>query len=234
MSKQLNREEAWALLTEYNQDPFHLHHARTVEGVMRYFAQELGYGDEVDFWGIVGLLHDLDFERYPDQHCIQSQEIMRERDLDERLIHATASHGYGITVDIDRVTKEHDLAKRAVGYGIDGYTIDGNDVEKVYDTVSQAVAKARSGGGPSIVECKTYRQHGHNGGDPGRYRKEGELEYWKSRDPLKLFREAGYLNEDEIAAIEAQVEQEIQEACKFAVDSPYPDESDLMKGIFCE
>ena len=83
MSKQLNREEAWALLTEYNQDPFHLHHARTVEGVMRYFAQELGYGDEVDFWGIVGLLHDLDFERYPDQHCIKSQEIMRERDLDE-------------------------------------------------------------------------------------------------------------------------------------------------------
>ena len=108
MSKQLNREEAWALLTEYNQDPFHLHHARTVEGVMRYFAQELGYGDEVDFWGIVGLLHDLDFERYPDQHCIQSQEIMRERDLDERLIHATASHGYGITVDIQ---PEHEMEK---------------------------------------------------------------------------------------------------------------------------
>ena len=150
------------------------------------------------------------------------------------VVYIIENNHYGITVDIDRVTKEHDLAKRAVGYGIDGYTIDGNDVEKVYDTVSQAVAKARSGGGPSIVECKTYRQHGHNGGDPGRYRKEGELEYWKSRDPLKLFREAGYLNEDEIAAIEAQVEQEIQEACKFAVDSPYPDESDLMKGIFCE
>lgn len=108
MSKQLNREEAWALLTEYNQDPFHLHHARTVEGVMRYFALELGYGDEVDFWGIVGLLHDLDFERYPDQHCIKSQEIMRERDLDERLIHATASHGYGITVDIQ---PEHEMEK---------------------------------------------------------------------------------------------------------------------------
>ena len=74
----------------------------------RYFAQELGYGDEVDFWGIVGLLHDLDFERYPDQHCIQSQEIMRERDLDERLIHATASHGYGITVDIQ---PEHEMEK---------------------------------------------------------------------------------------------------------------------------
>ena len=108
MSKQLNRDEAWELLTEYNQDPFHLHHARTVEGVMRCFAQELGYGDEVDFWGIVGLLHDLDFERYPDQHCIKSQEIMRERDLDERLIHATASHGYGITVDIQ---PEHEMEK---------------------------------------------------------------------------------------------------------------------------
>ena len=100
MSKQLNREEAWALLTEYNQDPFHLHHARTVEGVMRYFAQELGYGDEADFWSVVGLLHDLDFELYPEQHCIKSQELMREEGLDERLIHATASHGYAITVDI--------------------------------------------------------------------------------------------------------------------------------------
>ena len=108
MGEQLDRAQAWALLTEFNQDPFHLHHARTVEGVMRYFAQELGYGDEVDFWGIVGLLHDLDFERYPDQHCIRSQEIMRERGLDERLIHATASHGYGITVDI---VPEHKMEK---------------------------------------------------------------------------------------------------------------------------
>ena len=108
MGEQLDRAQAWALLTEFNQDPFHLHHARTVEGVMRYFAQELGYGDEVDFWGVVGLLHDLDFERYPDQHCIRSQEIMRERGLDERLIHATASHGYGITVDI---VPEHEMEK---------------------------------------------------------------------------------------------------------------------------
>ena len=99
MSKQLNREEAWALLTEYNQDPFHLHHARTVEGVMRYFAQELGYGDEADFWEIVGLLHDLEFEMYPDEHCIKSQEIIREKGLDERLIRATASHGYGLHFD---------------------------------------------------------------------------------------------------------------------------------------
>ena len=102
------REQAWALLTEYNQDHFHLKHALTVEGVMRYFAQELGYGDEVDFWGLVGLLHDLDFEQFPDQHCIKEQEIMREHGLDERLIHATASHGYGITVDIQ---PEHEMEK---------------------------------------------------------------------------------------------------------------------------
>ena len=66
-----SREQAWALLTQYNQEPFHLQHAETVEGVMRYFAKELGYGDEADFWGQVGLLHDLDFEQYPDQHCIR-------------------------------------------------------------------------------------------------------------------------------------------------------------------
>lgn len=108
MSKELTRDEAWELLREYNSDPFHLKHAVTVEGVMRYFARELGYEDEADFWGVVGLLHDLDFERYPDQHCVKSQEIMRERDLDERLIHATASHGYGITVDIE---PEHEMEK---------------------------------------------------------------------------------------------------------------------------
>ena len=104
----LTREEAWKLLTEYNKDPFHLRHALTVEGTMRHFARTLGYAEEEDFWGLVGLLHDLDFEQYPDQHCKKSQEIMRERGLDERLIHATASHGYGITVDIK---PEHEMEK---------------------------------------------------------------------------------------------------------------------------
>ncbi len=104
----LTREEAWKLLTEFNKDPFHLRHALTVEGAMRHFARTLGYTEEEDFWGLVGLLHDLDFEQYPDQHCKKSQEIMRERGLDERLIHATASHGYGITVDIK---PEHEMEK---------------------------------------------------------------------------------------------------------------------------
>ena len=97
----MTREEGWALLTEYNREPFHLKHAQVMEGVMRRFAEELGRGDEADFWALVGLLHDLDFERYPDEHCVKSQEIMRERGLDERLIRAVASHAYGMTVNIE-------------------------------------------------------------------------------------------------------------------------------------
>ena len=108
MAETLTREAAWALLTEYNKEPFHLKHALTVEGVMRYFARELGYSDEEDFWGIVGLLHDLDFEQFPEQHCIKEQELMREYGIDERIIHATASHGYEITVDI---APEHEMEK---------------------------------------------------------------------------------------------------------------------------
>ena len=96
----MTKAEAIGLLKEYNQGEFHLKHAYIVGDVMRWFAGELGFSDEVDFWEAVGLLHDLDFEQYPDQHCVKSQEIMRERGLDERLIRATASHGYGITVDI--------------------------------------------------------------------------------------------------------------------------------------
>ena len=88
------KEQAWELLTQYNKGEFHLKHANTVADVMRWYAEKLGYGDEADFWEIVGLLHDLDFEMYPDEHCIKSQEIMRENGLDERLIRATASHGY--------------------------------------------------------------------------------------------------------------------------------------------
>ncbi len=84
----LTREMAWELLNEYNREPFHLKHGLTVEGVMRYFAREQGYGADEEFWGIVGLLHDLDFERYPEEHCIKEQEILRERGVDERIVHA--------------------------------------------------------------------------------------------------------------------------------------------------
>ena len=104
----MNREEAWKLLREYNEDKFHIRHAITVEGVMKYFAEKLGYGVEKELWGIVGLLHDLDFEKYPDEHCIKSQEIMKEKGIDEKIVRATASHGYGITVDIK---PEHEMEK---------------------------------------------------------------------------------------------------------------------------
>ena len=113
----MTRDEAYALLTEYNKEPFHLEHAETVEKTMMYFADKLGYGGDRDFWGIVGLLHDLDFEMYPEEHCIKEQEIMRERGIDEKIIHATASHGYGITVDIK---PEHEMEK--VLYAVDELT----------------------------------------------------------------------------------------------------------------
>ena len=110
MTTTMTRDQAWELLTQYNQDPFHLKHAQVVEAVMRYWAKDMGYApEEVDFWGIVGLLHDLDFEKYPDQHCVKSQEIMREAGVDEAIIHATASHGYDMTGS--DIKPEHPMEK---------------------------------------------------------------------------------------------------------------------------
>ena len=113
----LTRTQALDLLKQYNKDPFHIRHALTVEAVMGWFARELGYGDEADFWSAAGLLHDLDFEQFPDQHCIKEQEILRERGANERLIHAVASHGYALTVD---VKPEHEMEK--VLYAVDELT----------------------------------------------------------------------------------------------------------------
>ena len=98
--EQITRERAYDLLKEYNKDPFHLQHALTVEAVMKWYAKELGYGEEAQYWGIVGLLHDIDFEQYPDQHCIKAPELLREGGVSEDIIHAVVSHGYGITVDV--------------------------------------------------------------------------------------------------------------------------------------
>lgn len=98
--EQITREQAYDLLKEYNKDSFHLQHALTVEAVMKWYAKELGYGEEAEYWGIVGLLHDIDFEQYPDQHCIKAPELLREGGVSEDIIHAVVSHGYGITVDV--------------------------------------------------------------------------------------------------------------------------------------
>jgi predicted hydrolase (HD superfamily) len=106
----ITREEAMNLLTEYNKESFHIQHALTVEGAMKYFAEKLGYEDESKFWSLVGLLHDLDFEMYPQQHCSKTQEIMRERGIDERLIRAAASHGYGLCLE-EQPKPEHQMEK---------------------------------------------------------------------------------------------------------------------------
>lgn len=104
----MERTEALALLQQYNKEPFHIQHAVTVEAVMGYFADQLGYGEEKAFWQTAGLLHDLDFEMYPEQHCVKEMAIMTELGLDPRLIHAVGSHGYGICCDI---APEHEMEK---------------------------------------------------------------------------------------------------------------------------
>lgn len=117
MKTQISREEALALLRQYNQEPFHIQHGLTVEGVMRWYAKELGYGDDAEYWGIVGLLHDIDFEQYPKEHCIKAPELLRKAGVGEDMIHAVCSHGYELTVD---VKPEHEMEK--VLYAVDELT----------------------------------------------------------------------------------------------------------------
>ena len=97
------REEALALLQKYNKEPFHIQHGLTVEGVMRWFAQELGFGDQVDFWGLCGLLHDVDFEMYPEEHCKKAPELLAEIEASEDMVHAICSHAYGSCSDVEPV-----------------------------------------------------------------------------------------------------------------------------------
>ncbi len=99
----ITRDDAFTLLKKYNKDPFHIQHALTVEEVMKWYAVELGYKDEEEYWGIVGLLHDIDFELYPEEHCIKAPELLKEGGVDDDIIHAVCSHGYKITVDVEPV-----------------------------------------------------------------------------------------------------------------------------------
>jgi predicted hydrolase (HD superfamily) len=110
----ISREDALSLLKEYNKDPFHLQHAYTVEAVMKWYAAELGYGDDAEYWGIVGLLHDIDFELYPAEHCLKAPELLRRGGVGEDIIHAVVSHGYGITIECGvtlDVAPEHEMEK---------------------------------------------------------------------------------------------------------------------------
>ena len=108
MKEHIAREDAILLLKKYNKDPFHIQHGLTVEGIMRWYADRLGYGEDKEFWGLVGLLHDIDFEEYPEEHCIKAPELLREAGVGEDMIHAICSHGYELTVDIK---PEHEMEK---------------------------------------------------------------------------------------------------------------------------
>ncbi|MCC8027313.1 MAG: hydrolase [Clostridium sp.] len=108
MNTKLTREEALKALTAYNKEPFHILHGLTVEGVMRWFAKDQGFGDEEEFWGLAGLLHDIDFEMYPEEHCKKAPELLKAAGAGEDMIHAVCSHGYGLVSD---VKPEHQMEK---------------------------------------------------------------------------------------------------------------------------
>lgn len=135
-------QEAFALTHQYNKDAFHLRHAMTVGAVMYRFAQRLGYAEEADFWCCVGLLHDIDFELYPDEHCKKAPELLRAAGVDERIIHAVVSHGYGLCVD---VAPEHEMEK--VLFATDELT-----------GLIGAAAKMRPSGSTKDMELKSLKK----------------------------------------------------------------------------
>ena len=108
MTAMITRQEALSLLKKYNKESFHLLHGLTGEGVMRYYAKSLGYGDEEDFWGLCGLLHDVDYECWPDQHCVKAPELLAEIEAPEEMVHAICAHGYGICSDVEPI---HEMEK---------------------------------------------------------------------------------------------------------------------------
>ena len=114
---ELTREQAMVLLRKYNTESFHIQHALTVEGVMRWYANDLGFGENADFWALCGLLHDIDFELYPEQHCLKAPELLAEVNASEEMVHAICSHGYGICCDVEPV---HQMEK--VMFAVDELT----------------------------------------------------------------------------------------------------------------
>ncbi len=117
MNANISREDAFKLLQKYNKEPFHIYHGLTVEGVMKWFANELGYGEDKEFWGIVGLLHDIDFEEYPEEHCIKAPELLKNAGVSDEVIHGVCSHGYNLTVAVEPI---HQMEK--VLYAVDELT----------------------------------------------------------------------------------------------------------------
>jgi TPP-dependent pyruvate/acetoin dehydrogenase alpha subunit len=147
---------------------------------------------------------------------------------------------YAISVSTDKAFQIQNIADRAAGYGIPGVVVDGMDVSKVYAAVSKSVQRARSGDGPTLIECKTYRFLGHHLGDPklgvGYYRTESELEKWKARDPITSFRskllERGVSTEKGLDEIDSSVAKEVEAAVKFAEESQFPRPEEALKDVY--
>lgn len=147
------------------------------------------------------------------------------------------NNGFGISVPVKESTSVKDISVRSASYDIPGYTVDGNDVLAIDEVIEKAIERARSGQGPTLIECKTYRWMGHWTGDPQVYRTREEVEEWKNRCPIKRLREYmiqnNILSEKEIDGIEMDVENQIDEAEKFALESPEPDPNKVMEDVFC-
>ena len=145
---------------------------------------------------------------------------------------------YQISVPFKYHTNIDNIADRAVGYGIPGEVVDGNDVLAVYDAAERAIARARAGEGPTLIECKTYRHGGHFNGDPAVYRPKEEVEAWLKKDPIPRFRtvllEQGVCTEEELTAIEQQAEAMLNEAVEFALAQPVASIEETLRDVYTD
>jgi len=152
------------------------------------------------------------------------------------VVYVIENNLYAEKTRISDTSRVANLADRASAYGIPDVTVDGNDVIAVYEAVGEAIARARRGEGPTLVECKTYRWHGHFEGDTQTYKPEEEIEDWKKRDPIPMFRkrlvEMELLSEQDADKIDQEINEEIEEAVKFAQESPFPDPEEALEDVF--
>ncbi len=152
------------------------------------------------------------------------------------VVYVCENNQYGMSMSTQRAFNIDRVSQRADSYGMAGVTVDGNDIVAVYDAASEAVGRARSGGGPTLVECMTYRWKGHSKSDQELYRTKEEIEAWKRKDPIKMFRELlvseGTLDEEEFASIEEEASRTIAAALEFAKSSPEPDADTILEGVY--
>ena len=154
------------------------------------------------------------------------------------VVFACSNNMYAISTRFNKSSNNINIADRAIGYGIPGAIVDGNDVEKVYTETKKAIERARNGEGPTLMEYKTFKHRGHYEGDPAPYRPEEELDEWMRRDPIALLRnrllDEGIATEDEVAAVEKKTDDEIKAALDFALNSPFADEASVLKDLYSD